>query len=101
MSHRQEGARPGSRRARSSRNVSRHASRTSDAIRRATNPVFERLEDRQLLAAVSTGTFLAGQRSGIPVSSTDLINGLVPAPADTNYVRTFEGGPIDNLTNGR
>jgi hypothetical protein len=61
----------------------------------------ESLEQRQLMAIVTTGTFLANQRSGIPVSSTDLINGLVPAPSDTNYVRSFEGGPIDNLTDGR
>jgi hypothetical protein len=61
----------------------------------------EPLEQRQLMAVTVTGTFLANQKSGIPVSSTDLINGLVPAPSDTNYVRSFEGGPIDNLTDGR
>ena len=66
------------------------------------NPALEKLEDRRLLAAVVSETeFLADQKSGIPVSSTDLINGLVPAPSDTNYIRSFEGGPIDNLTDGK
>ena len=76
--------------------------RNLSVLRHASHAVLERLEGRQLLAATISDTlFLADQKSGIPVSSTDLINGLVPAPADTNYARSFEGGPIDNLTDGK
>ena len=68
----------------------------------ARGSMFERLENRWLMAAViSDTTFLAAQKSGIPVSATDLINGLVPAPSETNYIRSFEGGPISNLTDGK
>ena len=74
----------------------------SRTLRRACAATLESLEGRRLLAAtVSFTEFLPAQKSGIPVSATDLINGLVPAPSETNYIRSFEGGPIDNLTDGR
>src|ERR1041385_4798788 len=62
----------------------------------------ERLEERRLLAAVVSSTvFVPGKVSGLGVSGSDLINGLVPAPADTNYHATNEGGPLANLTDGK
>src|SRR4051812_28779288 len=80
----------------------RSARTAHEAAAPARGAVLERLESRQLLTAVVSDTlFLANQKSGIPVSNSDLINGLIPAPADTNYVRSFEGGPIDNLTDGK
>src|SRR4051812_48454314 len=82
--------------------ASRGSGRTRSARHSQVSQAFETLEDRRLFAAVISATeFLPNQKSGIAVSATDLINGLVPAPSDTNYVRSFEGGPIDNLTDGR
>jgi hypothetical protein len=97
MSFRQEGVRRATRHPRLARRVS---VRSFDTARQV-SPVFESLENRQLMAVITEGLFEAARKSGIPVSATDLINGLVPAPADTNYIRTHEGGPLENLTNGR
>src|SRR5690349_20552658 len=69
------------------------------ALRGPCGPCCEPLEERRLLAAVVSSTvFVPGKVSGLGVSGVDLLNGLVPAPGDTNYYPTNEGGPISNLT---
>ena len=49
-------------------------------------------------ALTFNGSYIPNSRSAIPVSNSDLINGL--SPTSTNYTPTFEGGPISNFTNG-
>ena len=83
----------------------------SGSSTRVTRAVMERLEDRRLLTAATVATlFLPNMKSpeltnppSLADTTNDLLLNLQPLSTGTNatdYVPTFEGGPISNLTNG-
>jgi hypothetical protein len=53
---------------------------------------------RQPTLPTQSNMFLPNETSGFTVSDADLINGL--SPSNHNYTPMFEGGPIENLTDG-